>query len=110
MKSLLEDIGGFIRDTVRSHFDKLLLSAIFAGLVTLTIHLIHDAETTAQAAGVAMTGSDFVNWAETQSGTVLGALLTLITGAVAKNALAQTPDKPSRSDEPSSPPAPPQNP
>ena len=88
----LKDFLAFIKETIRVQFDKILLAGIFIGLVTLTVHLIHDAIAAAAAQqGQMMSFFDFVNWAETQSGTVLGALLTLVTGAVVKAALVDRP-------------------
>jgi len=69
---------------LKSHFDKFLLAGIFLALVCITIHLIHDGANIDAAT---------VNWAEDQAGTVLGALLTLITGAVLRGTSKTESDK-----------------
>jgi hypothetical protein len=60
-----DDWGKFIRD----NFDKLLLLALFVFCAFLVIHMTHDAR-----------DNELVLWAREISGTVLGALLGLITG------------------------------
>lgn len=62
-----------MKDFLTQHFDKLLLSAIFLILVALAVHGMHR--------GADM---EFINWTQTTGGAVIGALLTLITGAVLK--------------------------
>lgn len=62
------------------HFDKLLLTGIFIALVLLVLHMSHD------AADVSA-----VNWARESAGTVLGALLGLITGALLRNGSKDNP-------------------
>ena len=63
--------GKFVRD----NFDKLLLFALFLSSVLLVIHLTHDQR-----------DQELILWGREMSGTVLGALLGLITG----HALAQS--------------------
>lgn len=66
----MNEVGRFAKD----NFDKLLLALIFFGAVVLVVHLTHDQR-----------DADLILWAREQAGTVLGALLGLITG----HALAQ---------------------
>lgn len=54
---------------LRENFDKLLLTALFMFAVGVVIHITHDAK-----------DLDLVLWAREMAGTVLGALLGLITG------------------------------
>ena len=61
---------------IHDYFDKLLLAALFLLLVGVVIHSAHHA-----------VDATFTSWAREQSGTLLGALLGLITGkALAKAA------------------------
>lgn len=55
---------------VRDNSDKFLLAFIFAGAVTLVVHMSHDMQRDSEA----------IMWARETAGTVLGALLGLITG------------------------------
>lgn len=61
----METLGQWLR----ASFDKFLLAALFAAGVVLVLHMSHDKADT-----------DVIGWAREQSGTVLGALLGLITG------------------------------
>ena len=70
-KDTMEEWGKFFRD----NFDKLLLFALFLSSVLLVIHLTHDQR-----------DQELILWGREMSGTVLGALLGLITG----HALAQS--------------------
>jgi membrane associated rhomboid family serine protease len=58
-----------LEDFIRAHFDKLALIAIFLFLVWVVIRF--DASTTG-------------TWAQQQAGTVIGALIMLITGMGAR--------------------------
>lgn len=67
---------------LRENFDKLLLSVLFVGLVCLVLFL-----------SVQKIGNGELSWAREQSGTVLGALLGLITGRALAHS-AQPPTNP----------------
>jgi len=60
---------------LRENFDKILLTSLFVYTVATVIHITHDAK-----------DQELVLWAREMAGTVLGALLGLITG----HALAQS--------------------
>ena len=57
------------KDFVFENFDKMLLTGLFIFAVCTVIHITHDAK-----------DGDLVLWAREMAGTVLGALLGLITG------------------------------
>lgn len=61
-------------DFIKDNFDKLLLVSVFLVLVGMVVHFSHDGRDAAVIA-----------WGREQAGTVLGALLGLITGAVLRN-------------------------
>jgi len=60
-----------IIDFIMGQFDKILLTVIFIGLVLLVLHMSHDSMDTPA-----------VNWARESAGTILGALLGIITGGL----------------------------
>jgi hypothetical protein len=60
---------------IQDNFDKLLLALIFLGSCVLVIHLAHDSR-----------DGDLILWGREIAGTVLGALLGLITGHALANA------------------------
>ena len=62
---------------LQDNFDKLLLAMIFGACCILVIHLAHDSR-----------DSDLILWGREIAGTVLGALLGLITGHALANAKA----------------------
>ena len=64
---------------IRENFDKFLLIALFLGLVVLVVHLVHDVR-----------DENIILWGREMAGTVLGALLGLITGhALASRTIAK---------------------
>lgn len=54
---------------IRDNFDKLLLTGLFVYIAQLVVHMSHD-----------MRDADEILWARELAGTVVGALLGLITG------------------------------
>ena len=61
----MADWGKFLRE----NFDKLLLAALFVYGVQVVVHMTHD-----------MRDVDQILWARELAGTIVGALLGLITG------------------------------
>lgn len=54
-----------------SHFNKLLLAALFIVVVALAVHLMHKSDAGGDDAG-------FIVWAETQAAFILGTLLGMM--------------------------------
>lgn len=72
----MDDWGKWLRE----NSDKFVLLVLFGLLVLLVVHMTHDAK-----------DSDAILWARELAGTVLGALLGLITGhALASKATSTT--------------------
>lgn len=57
-----------MKDFLKEHFDKLLLTFLFLVMVGVVLYMSHDAAN--------------VNWAREQAALILGGLLGLITGVV----------------------------
>lgn len=71
---MFSGICNTIHEFLRRDFDKLLLTSVFLLLVGLVVHMSHDNQ-----------DASIINWAREQAGTVLGALLGLITGVALRN-------------------------
>lgn len=67
----MSEWGKFVRD----NFDKLLLTALFCFSCWLVVHMSHDGR-----------DADIILWGRELSGTIVGALLGLITGHALANA------------------------
>ncbi len=58
-------------DFLKQHFDRFLLSILFIVMVLMVLHLAHK-----------MADPSVISWAREEAGTILGALLGLITGGL----------------------------
>lgn len=67
----------------RQNFDKILLAVLWIGALLFTLHMMHDSM-----------DKDNVAWGREAAGTVLGALLGLITGS--RLALSKNQDPPDK--------------
>ena len=70
-------------DFIRQNFDKLLLASLLLVMLGVIVHMTHD-----------HADAGNVSWAREQSGTVLGALITLVTGAILANKKQDPPAPP----------------
>jgi hypothetical protein len=64
-----------MKDFIKEHFDKLLLTFLFLVMVMVTLHMAHHMDADAGD----------VSWGREQANLIAGALLGLITGAVLRN-------------------------